>query len=58
MNRTGFVRVGCNEEIRHTWLIDSDSLIVVFDDGGDFVAYESTADLEASMERAMAAEEP
>ena len=38
--------------------MDSDSLIVVFDDGGAFVVYESTADLEASMEPAMAAEEP
>lgn len=38
--------------------MSSDSLIVVFDENGEVAVYESTADIEASMEPAMAAEEP
>jgi hypothetical protein len=38
--------------------MSSDSLIVVFDENGEFAVCESTADIEASMEPAMAAEEP
>ena len=44
--------------VRHTWLMSSDCLIVLFDENGNANVYESTADIEEDVEPALAAEEP